>query len=116
MIRVLFRVKEDNNISAQFLYNDYNNVDVNTLLTLLNRESKDKFVALNIPDFSEQDIESYDRSSIDLLVRLRNKQLDIIICTEMSNIHQMRDILNVEVKDDTIKYEVMSVKGKLRNR
>ena len=54
-------------------------------------------------------------STIDLLVRLKDKKPDEIVRVDCSGIYDMRDLLNSENKDESVSYEVLQVRGELRH-
>lgn len=112
----VFRVSEDK-VIAEFLYNDtYNTESVKNIIKLLNENAKDKFCYLHIP-IDERDlfISEHTNSTIDLLVRLKDKKPDKILMVACEVIFDMRDLLNSENQDESISYVVLNVRGELKH-
>ena len=77
---------------------------------------KDKFCYLHI-SINERDlfIGTNTRSTINLLVRLKDKKPDEILRVDCSGIYDMRDLLNSENKDESVSYVVLQVRGELKH-
>ena len=113
----VFRVSEDK-VQAEFLYNDTAKTEsIQNIIKLLNENANDKFCYLHIP-INERDlfICSSTTSTIDLLVRLKDKKLDEILRVDCSGIYDMRDLLNSENKDESVSYVVLQVRGELKHQ
>ena len=113
----VFRVSEDK-VEAEFLYNDTAKTEsIQNIIKLLNENAKDKFCSLHIA-INERDlfIGSSTRSTIDLLVRLKDKKPDEILRVDCSGIYEMRDLLNSENKDESVSYVVLQVRGELKHQ
>ena len=112
----VFRVSEDE-VKAEFLYNDTAKTEsIQNIIKLLNENANDKFCYLHIP-IDEKDLFIYSSttSTIDLLVRLKDKKPEEILRIDCSGIYDMRDLLNSENKDESVSYDVLQVRGELRH-
>lgn len=112
----VFRVSEDK-VKAEFLYNDTAKTEsIQNIIKLLNENAKDKFCYLHI-SINERDlfIGTNTRSTINLLVRLKDKKPDEILRVDCSGIYDMRDLLNSENKDESVSYVVLQVRGELKH-
>lgn len=118
-MKCVFRVGES--VTAEFLYSEEHSEPVRTLLDLLNEKrnledsNSEYFTALEIHRVRDKEVVFYDRGSTDMIVRLRDNKPEEIIAVNIENKYTLTDLLNQEVKEEGVRYEILNVNGRIKS-